>query len=260
MPLVRRRRAEPLDAEHDAVVADPAVPATSDAPPRSRRASRPAAAPTSRYSRRLRARTARGSACSPRARATPSPSSFFCASSIERDLRAARHQHDFAARRPARRPARRRPSPRPPPTRTSSRSMKPSFWRVSTSATGPFLCLSATRHASAVSVASAGRITVKSGNRAQRRQLLDRLVRRSVLAEPDRVVREDVDHVLLHERREPHRRPHVVREDQERAAVRDHAAVQRHAVHDRRPCRARGCRSGSCARRSSSAREALPRP
>ena len=43
--------------------------------------------------------------------------------------------------------------------RTSSRSMKPSFWRVSTSATGPCSCSTATRHASAVSVASAGRIT-----------------------------------------------------------------------------------------------------
>ena len=33
--------------------------------------------------------------------------------------------------------------------------------------------------------------------------------------------------------REPHRRPHVIREDQERRAVRNDAAVQRHAVHDR---------------------------
>ena len=65
-------------------------------------------------------------------------------------------------------------------------------------------------------------------------ELLDRLVRRAVLAESDRVVRVDVDHALLHERGEPDRRPHVVREDQERAAERDDAAVQRHAVHDRR--------------------------
>ena len=43
------------------------------------------------------------------------------------------------------------------------RSMKPSFWRVSTRHTGPCVCSIATRHASAVSVASAGRMTVSSG-------------------------------------------------------------------------------------------------
>ncbi len=43
------------------------------------------------------------------------------------------------------------------------RSMKPSFWRVRTRATGPVVCVSATRHASAVSVASAGRTTVMFG-------------------------------------------------------------------------------------------------
>ena len=34
----------------------------------------------------------------------------------------------------------------------------------------------------------------QAGDRPQRRQLLDRLVGRSVLADADRVVREDVDH------------------------------------------------------------------
>ena len=37
-------------------------------------------------------------------------------------------------------------------------------------------------------------------------QLLDRLVRRAVFADADRVVREDVNHRQLHERREPNRR------------------------------------------------------
>ena len=44
-----------------------------------------------------------------------------------------------------------------------SRSIQPSFCRVSARATGPVLCLSANRHASAVSFASAGRMSVKFG-------------------------------------------------------------------------------------------------
>ncbi len=70
-------------------------------------------------------------------------------------------------------------------------------------------------------------------DRAQRRELLDRLVRGSVLAEADRVVGVDIDRVLLHQRREPNRRAHVVREDQERRAVRDQRLAERHAVHHR---------------------------
>ncbi len=71
------------------------------------------------------------------------------------------------------------------------------------------------------------------GNRAQGRKLLDGLMRRPVLAEPDGVVRVDEDHALLHDGRETHRRTHVVREDQERPTERNEPAVQRHAVHDR---------------------------
>ena len=55
----------------------------------------------------------------------------------------------------------------------------------------------------------------ESRHRAQRRELLDRLVGRAVLADPDRVVREDVDHGDLHQRREPDRAARVVREDEE---------------------------------------------
>ena len=68
---------------------------------------------------------------------------------------------------------------------------------------------------------------------AQVRQLLDRLVRRPVLAEREAVVREDVDDVQAHQRRQPDRRPHVVGEDQEGRAVADEAAVRRQAVDDR---------------------------
>ena len=125
---------------------------------------------------------------------------------------------------------------RPRPSAYTVRSMKGSFWRVSTSATGPLLCSTATRHATAVSVGVGRANDGHVGNGAQRRELLDRLVRGPVLAESDRVVRVDVEHVLLHDRRETHGGAHVVREDQERAAVRQNAAVQRHAVHHRRHC------------------------
>ena len=71
-------------------------------------------------------------------------------------------------------------------------------------------------------------------DRAQRREMLDRLVGRAVFAEPDRVVRHHVDHALAHQRGEPDRRAAVVGEHQERAGVGDDAAMQRHAVHRRR--------------------------
>ena len=61
--------------------------------------------------------------------------------------------------------------------------------------------------------------------------LLDRLVRRTVLAHAERIVRPDVDHVQTHERRQTDGRLHVVREDEEGAARGDYASVQCHAVH-----------------------------
>ena len=71
------------------------------------------------------------------------------------------------------------------------------------------------------------------GDGAEGGELLDRLVRRAVLAERDGVVRPDEDRRHLHERREAHRRAHVVAEDEERAAERAGLAVQHDAVHDR---------------------------
>src|SRR3712207_7675247 len=50
--------------------------------------------------------------------------------------------------------------------------------------------------------------SVEPGNRAQGRQMLDRLVGRAVLAEADRVVRPDVGDRQLHQRREADRRAH----------------------------------------------------
>ena len=70
-------------------------------------------------------------------------------------------------------------------------------------------------------------------DRPQRGEVFDRLVGRSVFAQPDRVVRPHVDGVDVHQRREPHRRPHVVGELQERSAVRPRRAVQHDAGQDR---------------------------
>ena len=70
-------------------------------------------------------------------------------------------------------------------------------------------------------------------NHAQRCEMLDRLVRRPVLAEADRVVRQHEDAARLDDRGHAQRTARVVREHEEGAAERDVAAVQRDAVHDR---------------------------
>ena len=67
----------------------------------------------------------------------------------------------------------------------------------------------------------------------KRREMLDRLMGRTVLAEPDRIVRHDVDHALTHQRREPDRRAAIVGEDEEGAAIGHDAAMQGEAVHRR---------------------------
>ncbi len=58
-------------------------------------------------------------------------------------------------------------------------------------------------------------------------------MRRAVLAETDGVVGEHVGHRQLHQRRQPHRGPEVVGEDEERRDERPHPAVQRDAVRGR---------------------------
>ena len=71
-------------------------------------------------------------------------------------------------------------------------------------------------------------------DRPQRHVVLDRLVGRPVLAEADRVVRPDPERLHVAERREPDGGAHVVREDEERRAVRlQHPLRERDAVHDR---------------------------
>ena len=69
-------------------------------------------------------------------------------------------------------------------------------------------------------------------DRAQRREVLDGLVGRAVLAEADGVVRVDPGDLEAHERRQADRAAHVVGELQERRAVGPHdPAVAGHAVH-----------------------------
>ena len=102
------------------------------------------------------------------------------------------------------------------------------------SAAGPSRSSRMTRHASTVSCASHGTQDDEAGDRAQRREVLDGLVRRAVLAQRDGVVREDPRDVQPHERRQADRAAHVVGELQERRAVRaDDAAVGRHPVDGR---------------------------
>ena len=97
----------------------------------------------------------------------------------------------------------------------------------------------------------------RPGRRPQRRELLDRLMRRAVLAEPDRVVREDPDRRDLHQRAEADRLARVVGEDQVRRAV-GAQLREREAVDDAPPCRARGSRSGGSGRRGRRPRRRPP--
>ena len=71
-------------------------------------------------------------------------------------------------------------------------------------------------------------------DQAQRGSMFDRLVRRAVFTQADRVVREDMHHAQLHQRRHADRVAAVVAEGQKSAAIGNEAAVQRNAVHDRR--------------------------
>ncbi len=74
---------------------------------------------------------------------------------------------------------------------------------------------------------------VQAWNRAQSGDLLDGLVRWTILAHAYAVVREHVKRLQLAQRAQPDRRLHVIGEHQECRAERKHAAVRRHAVHRR---------------------------
>ena len=164
----------------------------------------------------------------PRAARMPSGCQLLVGLDAERHLAAGADQDHLAARRPRRRPARRRPWPGPTPGRFRARSSVGSAWRVSTRQAGS--CLSCSDHAPGLDdLVGVGRAEHdQARDRAQRRQLLDRLVGRAVLADADRVVREDVDRPEApSDRRQADRRPHVVAEDQEacsRRAAASHSA------------------------------------
>ena len=68
------------------------------------------------------------------------------------------------------------------------------------------------------------------GNGSEARQVLNRLMGRSVLADDDAVMREHEDDVGLHEGREANSGPKVIGEHEERGSVRQHTAVKCHPV------------------------------
>ncbi len=68
----------------------------------------------------------------------------------------------------------------------------------------------------------------------QRRRVLDGLVRRAVFSEPDRIVSKHEDVLHLHQRRHAQRITCVIGEHEERAGIRNDAAMQRQSVAERR--------------------------
>ena len=80
-------------------------------------------------------------------------------------------------------------------------------------------------------VGVAGAKHVQAGNGAAGGQMLDRLVGRAIFADADRIVRQDVEHRLMHDAGQPHAAPHVVGKDEEGRRVRSQAR-QRQAVDD----------------------------
>ena len=236
--------------------AEPAFPAEADRGLDRRRAAR-SPSTCGAIGRRPAARTAPSRAARRRRSAMPSACQRVARGHREVHLGAGGDQRRLARRRPPR-PARSRRG------RSGSRR-----YRCAASA-GPAAsaparrarrrgCTASSQH-SAVSTASAGRKTSRLRHGAQAGQVLDRLVRRPVLAEADGVVRQHIDHAAARiSAARRMRRAQIVGEDQEGAAIGDDAAMQRHAVHRRRPCRARARRSGRSGRRSCPARSpAMP--
>src|SRR5580693_6154577 len=67
------------------------------------------------------------------------------------------------------------------------------------------------------------------GNGAQRGEVFDRLMRRSIFAKPDRIVGHHIDDAGAHQRREPHRRTGIISEHQEGRAIGCKPAMQEDA-------------------------------
>ena len=103
--------------------------------------------------------------------------------------------------------------------------------RVSASNDGASPERTASSQHSAVSTPSAGRNTLRLGMARRLASCSTGWCVGPSSPRPMEFVRHDVYHALAHERGKADRWPAVVGEDQERAAVRDETAVQRHAVH-----------------------------
>ena len=210
---------KPVHREHRAVVGGPALPAERRRRLDRRAArARPAAAPrpgslgcaaNSSHDGIETTRTRTRSAWSSRAAARP------------RAPRSRWRSGSPAARRPADRAATYAPrrTPSAGPERRRGRAPGASGGRAPARSARRVRVI-ATRHASTVSVASAGPEHDEVGDGAEHREVLDRLVGRAVLADADRIVGADVDHRQPHDGRQPDRRLHVVGEDQEGAAER----------------------------------------
>ena len=87
------------------------------------------------------------------------------------------------------------------------------------------------------STVSAGTPDIHARNQAQGRNVLDRLVGRTVFAETDRIVREDVDRAQIHEGRHAKRISRIVGEGEEGGAVGDEAAVRAQCRSESPTCR-----------------------
>src|SRR5205823_8968016 len=72
------------------------------------------------------------------------------------------------------------------------------------------------------------------GNGTQCPQMLDRLMGRSILTEPDRVMRHHIDDTYAHERRKADRGAAIIGKAQEGAAIGYDAAMERKPAHRRR--------------------------
>ena len=237
-----------LERDGAAVVAEVLPPALRDAGLDRDAGARPTAAAPTRGRRRPAPRTTRGTASTRRGSGCPSASSASRAASASctsEPVAIRMHRRGAAGRR---RPGRSRRGPRPRPRRERPvRSSVGRFWRVRTRPVGPAAAQDlAPGHGGLVGVGRAH--DVEAGDRAQRPEVLDRLVGRAVLAEADRVVRPHEGDAALHERGEPHRGAHVVAEHQEGAAEGAQQAVTGRCRSGSRPWRARGCRSAGSGR------------
>ena len=176
--LTGRRRTEVVDADD---VVGVALPAEASRPPRPRASARRRAAPSRGSSSAARRRgpttgidtTRTDESVGSERRAAPTHTDTSDPVPIEHEVEARRR-----LRRPActRRWARRRPRARAVPSRTGI------FWRVRRSAVGPgAVDVDPPRLRDLVGVG--GSDHAQAGHRPHRRELLDRLVRRAVLAE-----------------------------------------------------------------------------